>query len=360
MAESTRPGNGTRSRSTLGNGRGRLARPTIFDVARVAGVSPSTVSRVVNEHPHIRLDTRIRVQAAMAQLGYVAHTSARTLASGRSQAVGLLAHGLESSFFLAVIQGVDQAVASSGYDLMLCTTHDRREKEAEYVARLSHGMVDGLLIILPRGLPDYVEQLRAARFPFVLIDHDDDLPGCDMVNAANRRGARDAIDHLLDLGHRRIGFITGTDNAGSTHERLAGYREALEVAQVAFDPTLVVRGDFLEPRGFEATQELLALPDPPTAIFASADAAAFGVLRAARERGIRVPRDLSVVGFDDIPEAMYVDPRLTTVRQPLWEMGRAAVGRLMDMIREPDAPAQRIVLDTELRVRGSTAQPPRG
>ncbi len=135
------------------------------------------------------METRLRVQAAMAELGYVAHISARALASGRSGVMGLLALDLDSPFFLAVVQGVDQQVATTGYDFMLCTTHDRREKEAEYVARLSHGMVDGLLIILPRGLPDYVEQLRSAHFPFVLIDYDGDAPGCDVVNAANRSGA---------------------------------------------------------------------------------------------------------------------------------------------------------------------------
>jgi LacI family transcriptional regulator len=360
MGDQVRSGNGGRGRTAGTNARTRPTRPTIFDVARLAGVSSSTVSRVVNGYPHIRDDTRRRVQAAMDELGYVAHTSARALASGRSQVVGLLAQGLDSSFFLGVIQGVDQQVATSGYDFMLCTTHDRREKEAEYVARLSHGMVDGLLVILPRGLPDYVEQLRAERFPFVLIDYDDEAPGCDMVNAANRTGARAAINHLLELGHRRIGFITGTLNVGSTLERLAGYREALAGAGIPWDEELVVQGDFLEPRGFEAAGELLSLTHRPTAIFASSDAAAFGVLRAAREAGIRVPEDISVVGFDDVPEASYVDPTLTTVRQPLREMGRAAVSRLLDLLVDPAVPPQRIVLGTELIVRGSTAPAPHG
>jgi LacI family transcriptional regulator len=340
------------------NGRVRTQRPTIFDVARVAGVSPSTVSRVVNGYPHIRTETRRKVQRAMADLGYVAHLPARALASGRSKVVGLLVQGLESPFFLGVINGVDQQVASSGYDFMLCTTHDRRGKEAEYVARLSHGMVDGLLIILPRGLPDYVEELRLARFPFVLIDYDDEAPGCDVVNAANRPGARDAIVHLVDLGHERIGFITGTPNVGSTHERMAGYREILASCGIPWRQELVVEGDFLEPRAYEATLQLLALPERPTAIFASSDSAAFGVLRAAREVGLRVPEDLSVVGFDDIPEASYVDPALTTVRQPLHDMGRTAVRRLMAMLEEPGTPPQRIVLATELRVRGSTGPAP--
>src|SRR5262245_33073879 len=140
--------------------RSRNSRPTIFDVARTAGVSYSTVSRVVNGHAHIHDDTRRRVQAAMRELGYVAHVSARALARGRTEAIGLLAEGVGNAFFAAVIHGVDQQVAIADYDFLLCTTHARQGKEVEYVARLAHGMVDGLLIVLPRSLPDYVEQLR--------------------------------------------------------------------------------------------------------------------------------------------------------------------------------------------------------
>lgn len=296
----------------------------------------------------------------MRELGYVAHVSARALASGRTQVVGLLAQEVDNSFFAAVIKGVDQQVAAEDYDFMLCTTHERREKEAEYVARLSHGMVDGLLIILPRGLPDYVEQLKADGFPFVLIDYDDAAPGCSVVNAANRAGARAAIEHLIELGHRRIGFITGRLNVGATHERLAGFREAMSAAGLVVHHEDVVTGDFLEPRGYEAAQALLALPDPPTAIFASSDTAAFGVLRASRDAGLSVPRDLSVVGFDDIPEASYFGPALTTVRQPLREMGRVAVRQLMSMLSEPGQPTARVVLETELMIRESTAPPRAG
>ena len=294
----------------------------------------------------------------MAELGYVAHGPARTLASGRTRAIGLLAIEVGTSFFQQLIAGVDEQVASFDHDFLLCTTHDRREKEREYVARLSHGIVDGLLVILPRGLTDYVEQLRAERFPFVIIDHDAEAPGCNLVNASNRIGARDAIDHLLALGHERIGFITGTPGVGSSIERLAGYREALREAGMPLDDRLVVTGDFLDAGGYDGANELLSLADPPTAIFASSDIAAFGVVRAARERGLAVPDDLSVVGFDDIPEASLVTPALTTVVQPLREMGRAAVRLLMGVLREPDRPPTTVVLSTSLVVRDSTAPPP--
>ncbi|MFN8620146.1 MAG: LacI family DNA-binding transcriptional regulator [Chloroflexota bacterium] len=335
----------------------RSGRPTMADVAREAGVSVATVSRVINGHPHVTSDVQSRVEVAMAELGYVTNPTARALAGGRTQVIGLLTQEVQNAFSYAVISGVDEAVSAIGYDFLLCTTHARREKEAEYVARLTGGMVDGLLIILPRGLPDYVGRLRAASFPFVLIDYDAEAPGCSVVNATNRQGARAAIRHLVELGHRRIGFITGRPNVGATTERLAGYRDALAEAGIAAREADIVTGDFLEPRGHDAALELLARTDPPTALFASSDSAAFGALRAARELGLRVPDDLSIVGFDDVPEAAMLTPPLTTVRQPLREMGRAAVRQLKLHLDDPSQPATRVVLETELMLRGSTAPP---
>lgn len=351
-------GRGTDKAAEPVRGRARAPRPTIFDVAERAGVSYATVSRVVNGFPYVRQSTRQRVQAAMLELGYVAHVTARALASGRTQAIGLLAQEIDNPFFSVVIKSIDHEISGADYDLLLCTTHNRREKEAEYVARLSHGMVDGLLIVLPHELPAYVSRLRVEHYPFVLIDHDHEAPGCNVINAANRPGTREGIDYLIALGHRRIGCITGRPDVGATHQRLAGYRDALEAAGIPRDDALVAEGDFLEARGYAATVELLALADRPTAIFASSDAAAFGVLGAARDAGLQVPRDLSVLGFDDIVEASYPSAALSTVRQPLREMGHVAVQRLMSLIADPRQPAERIVMDTELVVRQTTAPPP--
>ena len=172
-------------------------------MAERAGVSYATVSRVVNGLPNVRQSTRLRVETAMLELGYVAHVTARALARGRTQAIGLLAQEIDNPFFSVVIKGVDHEVSGADHDLLLCTTHNRREKEAEYVARLSHGMVDGLLIVLPYELPAYVSQLRAERFPFVLIDHDSDAPGCNVINAANRRGTREGIAYLIHTAPHR-------------------------------------------------------------------------------------------------------------------------------------------------------------
>jgi LacI family transcriptional regulator len=191
----------------------------------------------------------------------------------------------------------------------------------------------------------------------VLIDYDDEAPGCNVVNASNRTGTRGAIEHLIGLGHRRIGFITGREDVGAARQRLTGFRDAMTRAGLTIRDRDVVTGDFEEPRGYEAARELLERDEPPTAIFASSDLAALGVVRAARDLGLQVPGDLSIVGFDDLPEASWVVPALTTVRQPLRDMGRVAVRRLMSMLDDPDQPPATIVLDTELLVRGSTARP---
>jgi LacI family transcriptional regulator len=340
--------------------RGQVEPVTIYEVAREAGVSTATVSRVINDRRHVRAATRERVEAAMRDLGYVANRQARGLAGGRSRVIGLLVYELGPSYFNQLIRGIDAATAQIGYDLMLYTTHARREMEAQHAAELASGPADGLIFVLAVDIENYVDRLRRQQVPFVLLDQDRDILGSTVVTASNRRGAKDAIDHLIALGHRRIGFITGTPGTSSAHERLAGYRDALFEADLPFDQALVVKGDFLELQGFRATQELLALDTRPTAIFTSADTAAFGAIRAVRAAGLRVPEDISIVGFDDIPEASLVAPPLTTVRQPLQEMGATAVRLLRRLMDEPEATPRRTELLTELVVRESSAPPQPG
>jgi LacI family transcriptional regulator len=331
---------------------------TIYEVARAAGVSTATVSRVINDRRHVRQETRLRVEVAMRDLGYVANRQARGLAGGRSRVIGLLVYELGSSYFNQLIRGIDAAVTSIGYDLMLYTTHARREKEAQHASELARGPVDGLIIVLAVDIENYIDRLHSQRMPFVLLDYDSHVPGTTFITAANRQGARDAVDHLLGLGHRRIGLITGTPGTSSARERLAGYRDALRSASIDHDPGLVVKGDFLEDRGYAATRKLLALQPRPTAIFTSADTAAFGAMRALREAGIRVPEDISIVGFDDIPESSLITPPLTTVRQPLREMGATAVRLLQRLMDEPDTTPRRTELATQLIVRESSGPPP--
>jgi len=328
---------------------------TIFDVAKEAGVSYSTVSRVANNYEYVKPSTRKKVEAAMEKLGYVANLKARSLAGGRSQVVGLLVYDLESSYQIEIVRGIDAALSAADYDLMLSTTHERPIKESAYVDRLMSGLTDGLLIVLPHSPQAYVDRLLEQGFPFVLIDYRDDAGGFSTLTVTNTQGAYDATKYLLDLGHRRIGLIMGTLHQSSTGERYDGYQMALSEYGAVLDLDLVRQGDFLEPSGYSCAQQLLALSERPTAILASSDAMAFGVMSAAQEVGLRIPHDLSLIGFDDIPEASYVRPALTTVRQPLNKLGQEGVRLLLRHIEDPELGPQHIELDTMLIIRDSCA-----
>ncbi len=330
---------------------------TIFDVAREAGVSYGTVSRVLNHRDHVRPETREAVMAAVDRLGFVANQQARRLAGGRSQVIGLLLHGLNTSYADEILRGIDAELEAASYDLLLYTTHRRKLKESAYVGTITRGMADGLLLLLPRNAAAYLNSLRARKFPYILIDHQGTGDPDHSVGATNRQGGHEATRYLIGLGHRRIGFVTGTLDLACATDRLDGYRQALAEHAIPFDPALVQPGDFDQPSGSTAAQALLDLPQPPTAVFASNDAMAFGVMEAARARGCSVPGDLSVVGFDDIPQTTLVYPPLTTIRQPLEEMGRVATRMLLHLITDPQADMRTVTLPTSLVERQSCGPP---
>lgn len=326
---------------------------TIIDVARRAGVSYATVSRVINHEAYVKEETRQRVLQALIDLDYVANRQARSLRGGRTHMIGLLVRDLGTGYIGEIIRGIDLELGERQYDLLLYTTHGRGRCESDYVATLTRGMVDGLLLVLPRTPEDYLTKLRQARFPHVLIDHQ----GIDMagpaVGATNWQGGYDATAYLVSLGHRRIGLITGDLSLGCAVDRNAGYRAALRDCGLPDDPAFVVEGDFTQSAGYQKAKELLCLHDPPSAIFAANDVMAFGVMEAARERGLRIPEDLSIVGFDDIPQANSLHPALTTVHQPLEEMGRVATQMLFGYLADPSRAEERIELPTQLVIRNS-------
>jgi len=328
-------------------------RVTIIDVAREANVSFATVSRVVNGKGYVSAQTRERVMQAMTRIGYTVNRQARVLAGGRTQVIGLLVPDLDTSYIGEILKGIDEELAAASYDLMLYTTHQRKTRESVYVNSLLNGMTDGLLMILPMAPEAYVDSIRRRGFPFILIDHEGlDREG-PSVGATNREGAKQAMRHLIDLGHRRIGLITGNLEMDCARERLLGCQEALVESGLAPGPELVKTGDFHRSLAYQLTYDLLRLPDPPTAIFASNDVSAFGVMDAVRTLGLRIPDDVSIVGFDDIPDAQWTQPPLTTVRQPMREMGRQATRMLLDAIADPAAAQPRIELPTELVVRAT-------
>lgn len=332
---------------------------TIFDVAAKAGVSYSTVSRVANGYQFVKPATRRKVEAAMKELGYVANLKARSLAGGRSQMIGLLVYDFQSSYLVEIVRGIDSEMADLDYDMMLSTTHHRKRKESMHVKKLTQGMVDGLLIVLPTNLEGYVDDLTRQNVPYVLIDYTgSQWPNANTVQATNHKGMYEATTYLIQLGHRRIGFITGMMQVGSSVERLAGFRQAMDDHQLPINPNWLIGGDFMEPSGYLGAKQLLQQSPRPTAIVCSNDVMAFGAIRAIHEVGLRVPHDISVLGFDDLPESSYFRPKLTTVRQPLQEMGRVATRILVQSIEKPGASSSQIELPTELIARESSAPPP--
>jgi LacI family transcriptional regulator len=338
--------------------KNRTSKVTIVDVAEKAGVSFGTVSRVINNDIHVRPETRERVQGVMQKLGYTANRQARSLAGGRSNIIGVLVPDLGTGYIGEIIRGIDAELSLTDLDLILYTTHRTASKEANYVANLAKGMVDGLLLVLPRSPADYTGTLTNRGVPFVLIDHQGIGRDCPAVGATNWQGAYHATEYLIKLGHTRIGFITGSMDLGCADERLEGYRSALRTYHLPNEPELIYEGTFFQPDGYAGASALLNLIHPPTAIFASNDVMAMGVMDAVRNRGFRVPDDISIVGFDDIPQASMVRPGLTTVNQPLEKMGRVATQMLLDLFRNKEKTDNRIELPTELVIRES-CQPPR-
>jgi len=339
------------------SGERSVTNVTIMDVASEAGVSYATVSRVLNDDAHVRPQTRQRVQQAMERLGYVVNRPARSLAGGRSRVIGILVPDLGTGYIGEIMRGIDDELDLAHYDMMLYTTHRREAKESSYVASLTQGMADGLLIVLPRNPATFMQTLRQRNFPYVLIDHQGTNEKDHAVGATNWQGAYNATEYLIKLGHRRIGFITGSMDLGCARDRLAGFQAALRTYHLPVDPQLIYEGDFHQPDGYAGGNALLSLPQPPTAIFASNDVMAMGVMDAARSRGLRIPEDISILGFDDIPQSQNIRPALTTVRQPLEKMGRVAAQMLLDLLNDPQKDVSRVELPTELIIRDSCKAP---
>jgi LacI family transcriptional regulator len=330
---------------------------TIVEVAKKAKVSLGTVSRVINNDAHVAPGTRERVSSVIQDLGYVANRQARGLKGMKTNVIGVLVPDLATSYIGEILHGIDSELALNQFELMLFTTHRAAIKEANYVANMVQGMVDGLLLVLPRTPSNYIGTLDLHKFPFVLIDHQGTGNPCAAVGATNWQGGYNATEYLIKLGHRRIGFITGSMDLGCAEDRLKGYRSALRTHHIKEDESLVYEGDFLQMDGYTGASALLNLPSPPTAIFASNDVMAMGVMDAVRNRNLRIPDDVSVIGFDNIQQSAMVYPPLTTIQQPLEQMGRVATQMLLNILKNPKNDVGRIELPTELIIRSSTSAP---
>jgi LacI family transcriptional regulator len=327
---------------------------TIVDVARESGVSYSTVSRVLNGFEFVKDSTREKVLEAAGRLGYVANLQARSLAGGRSNIIGLVVPALDNGYIVEITRGIDEEIARANYELMLYTTHRHRSKESLYVNTIANGLSDGVLLMIPLIQTDYLHALRERNFPYVMIDQTDNDNLSNVVDSTNWQGAYEATDYLIKQGHRKIAHILGLEVLSSARERLDGYKSALNAHQIPYNKAYVVEGDFTHPKGYTMMQQLLQLDDRPTAVFAANDLSAFGAMQAIRDAGLRIPDDISIIGFDDIPEAAMMSPKLTSVRQPLEQMGREAARLLLEVIDSAeDRPLRRITLVTRLIERES-------
>jgi len=331
-------------------------RATIRDIADLAGVSIATVSRVLNDRPDVARETRETVLQVVREHGFSTNRGARGLSSGRTGMIGLTLPLVADAYFGPMLSGAAEALHERDMRIVLAPTLHEHDREVSLIERLMRGTTDGAILMLPEESAEELLTLQRQGFPFVVVDPREPPPdGIACVAAMHASGAKQAAEHLLALGHRRIGAIAGTPGWYATEERLAGFRAALAGAGILLDPELVVYSDWRIPRGTEAARELLSLPNPPTAIFGFNDNVAIGALHAARERGLSVPDDLSVVGFDDTEQAVIVTPRLTSVRQPLAELGRMGVSLLIRLIDGQRVDALRVELATQLVVRESTA-----
>ncbi|WCD93715.1 LacI family DNA-binding transcriptional regulator [Microbacterium sp. nov. GSS16] len=330
------------------------ARPTIHDVAKAAGVSVATVSKAINGRDGVAPATLTQVMNVVEELGYASSLVATSMRRRQTNVIGVLVAEFEP-FAVQLLQGVSTALQNTRYDVLAyagsVSAGEHLGWERRSLSRLGGTLIDGAIIVTPTTTPAH------ATVPIVAVDPHAGPKGTSTVSVHNHDGARVAVEHLISLGHRRIGHLRGRTDLESAHQREEGYRRALRDAGIAFDPALVVDGGYRAADSTAGAHHLLALPARPTAIFAANDQSAIEMMRIAAERGLRVPHDLSVVGFDDVPEAASHDPQLTTVRQPLHEMGRIAVRVLLGML--DDGAPEHVRLPAELVVRSSTAAPAR-
>ncbi len=305
---------------------------TIQDVAKASGVSVSTVSRVLNEKDDVALETYEKVKQVITELQYASSLAARGMRSHRTNVIGMVVSDVISPYSTGIMRGVNQVIADTDYDLLIYTSGDVRKnratnKEGQFVMLLNGSVVDGVIVVTPAS------SNFPAHAPLVIIDPNTESSSFPGVIATNREGAFSAMNYLTGLGHRRIAHITGRIELISSIQRLQGYKDGLSAAGIPVDEALIKISDFQTETAAECTRALLSLPDPPTAIFAANDMGALGVYQAAREAGLCIPHDLSVVGFDNLFESAYCDPPLTTVDQFITKMGVVAAETMISQLK---------------------------
>ena len=326
------------------------------DVAKRAGVSISTVSHVVNNSRPVSNSARQRVIQAMDELGYKPNALARSLRQQKTNSIGLIVPDSANPFFAEVARGIEDTSFDQNYSVILCNSDGNLDKQAIYTNLLIERQVAGILFVAAGVSTELVDDLHRRRVPLVIIDREIPNVSVDTVLTNHYQGGFLATQHLIDLGHLRIACISAGSELSPSAERVTGYRDALETSGITFDQSLVVRGDFQYESGYHAAHKLLQKEAPPTAVFASNDLMAVGCISAITESGMRVPDQISVVGFDDVKLASFSNPPLTTIAQPKREIGELATEILLARIQDLDAPQRFERLETSLIVRRSTCK----
>ncbi len=328
--------------------------PNIRQVAELAGVSTATVSRVLAGQGGVSDELIEKVHAAIRALDYHPNRTARNLRRRVTQTVGVVISDIQNPFFTSVIGGIEKVLDAAGYTLLLCNSDEDPKREKAHMTTLRAEGVAGIILASTRADTEVYRQMLEAGIPLVAIDR---LPGqlnLDVVTVTNMQGARSAVAHLAELGHRRIALISGPCQISTSRERQKGYEQALRERGLAVSPELIQFSNFRQAGGYEAMLALLALPAPPTAVLVSNNLMTLGALQAIHERGLRIPSDMAVVGFDDMPWATSLQPPLTVVAQPTFALGEAAARLLLDRLGDPNRPCQHVVLETQLVVRASS------
>ena len=335
-----------------------MKRLTLNEIGKLAGVSAATVSRVINNYPHVTQERRERVQEVIAQTGFQPNLIARSLASQRTNIIGLVipnvAHAVFTDpYFPNLIQGITQASNRRNLTLALFLFHSMQEETRTIQSILNATLLDGLIITADRKEYSLVPQIVKQGLPFILVGRPESKsePSAEItyVNTDNIAGGYLATEHLITLGRRRIAIIASDLNTAGD-DRYTGYRNALRDHNISFDAALVAQGDFSLESGYAAMQKLL--PEQPDAVFASSDNMGLGAQRAIRDAGLRIPQDIAIVGYDDLPPAMQAEPQLTTIRQPVEQMGITAVELLSQFVSSSIAPAS-VIFPVELIIRAS-------
>jgi LacI family transcriptional regulator len=333
---------------------------TIRDVAEQAGVAPITVSRVINHAGNVSDTTRQRVEAAVDALGYVPNRLASSFRSNKTNTLGLILTDITNPFWTTVARGVEDEADEHGFNVILCNTDESEQEEGKYVRVLLQKQVDGFLLVPSSDSMNSITLIQKQETPLVVMDRRV-LGKIDSVRCDSIKGARALTRHLIELGHRRIAALSGSKHVSTAVDRVQGYKRALRDANLEIDPSLVHYQAFTQEAGYAMTQKVFAGPSPPTAIFAVNNFIAIGAYKALRDRGLRVPEDVSLVAFDDLPTALVLEPFLTVASQPAYEMGKRATQLLIDRMANsesetaPPSEQEEIVLPVELMIRRSTA-----